>query len=219
MEIQEYLLSYGSLGDFGRFRPLRPLTCRRGERAVVRSYRGLELASVLCPARPGHAQFLPNTSVGQLLRLATAADEQTAAQMEVRARHLFGEAHDLAAELTLPLQILDVEVLLDGQHTIVHLVRSADCDVRAFVSGLSRRHDLHVILQDLTRPATTAGAEPEEEHGCGLPGCGRTAGGGCSRCGSGKSCSTCGSVSGQDLQGYFAEARLRMEQQRRLALL
>ena len=51
----EYLLSYGTAGDFGRFRPTRPLTCRRGDRAVVRSARGLELGVVLCEAQPGHA--------------------------------------------------------------------------------------------------------------------------------------------------------------------
>ena len=46
----EHLLSYGNAGDFGRFRPLHPLACRRGDRAVVQSHRGLELGVVLCPA-------------------------------------------------------------------------------------------------------------------------------------------------------------------------
>src|SRR5207248_1796316 len=86
MDGLEYLLGYGLRGDFGRFRAARPLACRRGDRAVVRSHRGLELAEVLCPARPGHAAFLPNTSVGELLRLAAPEDEAAAAAAAAAAR-------------------------------------------------------------------------------------------------------------------------------------
>lgn len=213
MDIPEYLLSYGSLGDFGRFRPSTPLLCRRGDRAVVRSHRGTELAEVLCAARPGHARFLPSATVGQLLRLASAADEQTAQRMKERAQQIFADARSRAAVLALPLQVLDVEVLLDGQQAVVHLLRAGECDVRPFVSGLASQHDLQVSLQDLS-------ASPaQEEHGCGKPDCGRSAGGGCSTCGSGGGCSSCSAGSGKDLTAYFAELRQQMEQQRRVALL
>ena len=40
MEDREYLVSYGNLGDFGRFRAAAPLACRRGQKLVVRSPRG-----------------------------------------------------------------------------------------------------------------------------------------------------------------------------------
>ena len=63
----EYLVSYGLAGDFGRFRSLTPLVCRRGQRVVVRSHRGVEVGIVLRPATPRHASFLPNTTLGQLL--------------------------------------------------------------------------------------------------------------------------------------------------------
>ena len=76
----EYLLSYGRLGDFGRFRAGKPLTCRRGDRAVVRTHRGLEVGEVLREATPVHATFLPNTSVGQLVRLLTPAERRKISQ-------------------------------------------------------------------------------------------------------------------------------------------
>jgi hypothetical protein len=198
MDTLEYLLSYGQRGDFGRFRAARPLACRRGDRAVVRSHRGLELAEVLCPARPGHATFLPNTSVGELLRLATPADEESAARMRTRGQELFGRAAALAAALGLPLEVLDAEVLLDGRHADLHHLRWADCDVRPLVSALSREFDLYLTLTDLSGPAAAA-------QGCGREGCG---GGNCGSCGSG-GCATCGSSAG-DVQAYFAELRERM---------
>src|SRR5439155_25791552 len=158
----EYLLSYGSAGDFGRFHSVKPVSCRRGDRAVVHSARGLEIGTVLCPTAPGHARYLPNTSVGQLLRIASADDERMAAQMRSRAQAVFDDGRDAAAALELPLEILDAEVLLDGQRAVIYHVNWAECDVRPLVSGLSKRHALQIEMHDLSRV----------DEGCGKTNCG-----------------------------------------------
>ena len=51
MSQRDYLLSFGNAGDFGRFRSEMPLPCRRGDKLVVRSARGQELAVVIRPDR------------------------------------------------------------------------------------------------------------------------------------------------------------------------
>ncbi len=214
MESQEYLVSFGLTGEFGRFRAAAPLALRRGERVVVRGPRGVEVACVLREAAPGHAHFLPNTSVGQLLRRLTPADEQMGQQMRAKGQQLFERGRQLAAELGLPLELLDVEVLLDGEHALLHHLRWADADVRPFVSTLSREFALHIVLVDLTRSQETAGHEESDEpHGCGRPNCGRGADGACSTCGSG-GCATCGSAKPPDMQLYFAQLREQMERHR-----
>ena len=200
---QEYLIGYGSNGEFGRFHSARPLTCRRGQRAVVRSHRGVELGVVMCPATPGHAHFLPNTSMGQLLRLASTEDEQTAERMRQRGQRLFEHGRQLAAELGLPMEILDVEVLLDGQQAFVHHLLWGECDERPLVSKLSSEHDLHVALYNLATP------KEETEHDCGWPDCGQKEGGGCDTCGSGGGCDTCGSNNLDDIKEYFSGLRAR----------
>jgi hypothetical protein len=205
----EYLLSYGRLGDFGRFRSATPLICQRGDRAVVRSHRGLEIAEVLGEARPGHAHFLPNTSVGQLLRLVGPEDERTDARMRQRGQQLFERGRALAVEIGLPLELIDVEVLLDSQHAALHLLRWQDCDVRPFVSTLSREFEVHILLTDLAQPRAGL-PEEEETHGCSRADCG-SGGGGCG------SCSSC--HSGHDsVRTHFAGLREQMER-RRTALL
>jgi hypothetical protein len=210
VEVHDYLLSYGSAGDFGRFHPVKPLSCRRGDRAVVRTPRGLEIGSVLCPTTEGHAHHLPNTTVGPLLRRATAEDEQTAERMRIQGQVLFDDARQFAVTLALPLEILDVEVLLDGSQAILHHVRWADCDVRPFVSGLSTRHEVLIVLCDLTR-------KPEVQ-GCGRPDCGQGKGG-CDSCGSSGGCATCGSHGPTDLRAYFAQLREQMIAANRTPLL
>jgi cell fate regulator YaaT (PSP1 superfamily) len=213
--IHDYLLSYGSLGDFGRFRPLHALTLERGDLAVVRSHRGLELATVLCPATAGHAHFLPNTTLGQLLRVAEPGDRTTAEEMSRRGRQLFEAGRELTAKLGLPLEVIDVEVLLDGTQAIVQYLQWQSCDPRPFVSRLSTQFEVQIALHELA--LTTPADEAEEVPGCSRPGCGRTAGG-CSSCASG-GCTSCANDTGPAVQEYFARLRDSMHEPSRTPLL
>jgi cell fate regulator YaaT (PSP1 superfamily) len=218
MQAEEYLASFGLSGEFGRFRTATPLQLRRGERVVVKGPRGVEIAEVLRPATPRHAHFLPNTSVGQLLRRLTSADEQSEGEMRLRAHQLFERGGQLVAEMGLPLMVLDVEVLLDGEHAVLHQLRGGDADVRAFVSTLSREFAMHITLVDLGTDREERVPDEGDEHGgCGRPNCGRGADGGCSTCSSG-GCGSCGSAQPKDLELYFAQLREQMERQR-MALL
>jgi cell fate regulator YaaT (PSP1 superfamily) len=216
MDEREYLVSFGLTGEFGRFRAASPLSLHRGECVVVRSPRGVEIAVVLREATPRHAAFLPNTSVGQLLRRPSAEDERIENEMHIRSQQLFERGRQLAAELELPLELLDVEVLLDGQHAVLHPVRAAGLDVRPFVSTLSREFALHITLADLTRAPASADHEGEP-HGCGRPNCGQEGGGGCGSCSSG-GCGTCGHAAPREADPHFAQLREQMEH-RRTALL
>ena len=119
---QHYLAAYGVLGDFGRFRAAGSFRCQRGDRVVLRTVRGLELGEVLRDATPGHAHFLPNSAVGPLLRLASPEDERNVRQLSNRLEAFCDEATARAAELELPVAILDAEFLLDD-HAVLHFVR------------------------------------------------------------------------------------------------
>ncbi|HMF12741.1 MAG TPA: PSP1 C-terminal domain-containing protein [Gemmataceae bacterium] len=207
-EVHDYLLGYGKAGDFGRFYPVASLVCRRGDRAVIRTPRGVELGTVLCPTMPGHAHHLPNTSVGQLLRLASSEDEATLERQQATAQNLFDDGRNSAAELGMPLELLDAEVLFDGQRAVLYHVRWAECDLRPLVSRLSKRHDVHVEMYDLSRAV----------EGCGKPDCGRGHGG-CDSCASGGGCSTCGAHDPSELQAYFAGLREQMAAAKRTPLL
>ncbi len=211
MTTLEYLVSYGAAGEFGRFHAAAPFSCRRGDRVVVRSHRGLELGAVLCPATPGHAHFLPNTTVGELLRPASPEDQALAARRRQQAGALCDDARRLTAELGLPLEVLDAEVLLDGEQAVLHHLHWAEFDERDLVSALSRQHDLRVRLHTLK-----TAAEAEEEHGCGRPDCGHGSGG-CSSCSSG-GCSSCGAGT-PDVRAYFAALREQMQHENRVPLL
>jgi hypothetical protein len=135
--------------------------------------------------------------------------------VEERSRSLCEHARRLAVEQALPLEVLDSEVLLDNQHAIIQYLGWDEFDPRPFVSRLSTQFEVQIALQDLAPPP----AAHAEELGCGKPGCGKTAEGGCSSCGTGGGCSSCGSAKAEDLQPYFAELREKMGRASRKPLL
>jgi hypothetical protein len=201
----EYLVGYGLRGDFGRFTAAAPLACRRGDRVVISSPRGIEVGSVLREATPQLAGLLPDTPAGALLRPLGPDDERLAALLAGRAAELFERSRAAAGGLGLPLEVLDAEVLLDGEHAVLYHLHWADSDVRPLVSTLAREFDLHISLLDLTRPA------PAEHHGCGD--CGS---GGCGSCGSG-GCGTCGKTfRPEEVRAYFAGLRQQMDRRHSL---
>ena len=169
MPDQEYLVSYGTAGDFSRFRAVSAHPYHRGDRVIVRSYQGLEIGVVMCPALPDHALYLSDRSMGELLRPVNDDDERTAVALRERGQHLFQEAQRLVGELKLPVEILDVEVLFDGKQAIIQHLRQEQCDYRPMVSALAKKYDMLLIMQNLVLPAVVG----EEEHGCGRPDCGR----------------------------------------------
>jgi hypothetical protein len=211
----EYLVSYGVGGEFGRFRSARPLECARGDRVVVRTHRGVEAGNVLRPAAAGHARFLPNTTVGQLLRPFGGEDAQAEQRWRDRGSAVWKRAAELAGEMGLPFEVLDVEVLLDGEHVVLHHLRGGECDVRPFVSTLTREFGLHVLLVDLSQQANPALNDEQEQSGHGCSSCGSDGGcgsGGCGSCGSG-GCGSC-STAPTAPSSRFTELRELMERQR-----
>jgi hypothetical protein len=147
-----------------------------------------------------------------VLRLASAEDDAIRAGTAGRAEQIFEESRRLSAEMGVGIDILDVDVSLDGQRVELYFVRWGEGDERPLVAALSRRYESMVALRDLALPAGTSG--------CGKPGCG-SGSGGCASCGTGGGCSTgCGSkAQAREVSDYFLGLRRRMEAQHRTPLL
>jgi hypothetical protein len=205
-------VSHGNAGDFGRFQTTDFLACRRGDAVVIQGRCGLELGVVLCEATPRHVRLLHQTPVGQLLRLATEEDRHAAVLMRERGQFLFGESSRLVVELRLPVEILDVEVSLDGRQGVIQFLGPAQCDLDPFAAALAHRHGLFVLLHNLALPLE------EENGGCGEPNCGRANGSSCTNCSSGGCATGCGSGKA-DMKEYFAHLRAKMEQRTFTSLL
>jgi hypothetical protein len=200
---------------------MTPRAYERGDRVVIRGAQGLELGEVLCQATEDHSRFLSRTALGELLRLASEDDERAAERAHRRALAIAEDARRLADEMGLPLEVLDVELFLDGSQATVNHLRQVECDYRPLVSTLSRKYDVLIVMQNLALPVELEAAG----KGCGKPGCGQAEGGGCGSCGSG-GCGTGGCATGcgsgakkDDVAAYLTGLREQMERRGRTSLL
>lgn len=204
--MNEYLVSFGVTGEFTRFRSAESL--QRGDRVVLRGNRGLELGTVLREATAHLNGMLADNLVGDVVRRATPDDEAFGQSNQKQSQQLFEKCRRLAAAMNLPLEVLDVEIPLQGQATL-HIL---GFEGQALIDALARQ-GIEATLHNL--------AVPPEPAGCGEPDCGQTKGG-CSSCSSGGGCGTgCGSPQmTRDVSEYFAALRKKMEgQYQRTSLL
>jgi hypothetical protein len=207
----DVLVQYGRAGYVGRFLCTLPDTPARGARVVVETPRGLEAGMALCLIR--EQSSLP--ADGTLIRNLQPDEEERCAQLLKREVHLIAEAERLMSSATMPLTVLDVELLLDSSVAILHVLPHAACDVSPVLAELAANFSISIRLFDVTRTPSIQDP-PEPSTSCGKPGCG-SASGGCSSCGTEKSgCSTGGCSRGTvksaaELSTYFAELRSKME--------
>jgi cell fate regulator YaaT (PSP1 superfamily) len=212
-ECKEYLVSHGKTGVLGRFLAASPELLRRGDCVVIQGDRGLSFGTVLCDATERKVRLLGPVPVGRLLRRADASDEMARTTLVQREQHLFAAARLLADQLAVPMEVLDVELALDGRHVILQYLAPAGCDPTLLLERLGAEHSVEVWLENLAQPVIE---EAHDHGGCGKPDCGKSEGG-CSSCGTG-GCSSCGSGK-VDMGAYFAHLRDKMEKDPRTPLL
>lgn len=210
----QYLASFGKSGGLGCFTAPDEAEFARGDRVVLQTPRGLEVGAILSRATVRQARLVGAQTSGTIIRRIESDDANLLAELRDRAENLFAASRQLAAELRVAVQVLDVEVLLDGSLGIVQVVAAPGIDLDPFAEALQQRTQLAIRLENLA----VAGTEEEESHegGCGKPDCGKTEGGGCSSCGTG-GCGSCGEAT--DLTPYFAHLRTRMDDSTRTPLL
>lgn len=204
-----YLVRYGRSAFVGRFLGESAIELARGDRAVVRTPRGLELGYALGRADERFAATIDPAAGGELIRRATPEDEQAAERSESISRSVLSLAEGRVGDGRLPVSLLDAETLLDGT-TILHILPWTEFDADSFAASVG----VTIRLHDVSRTPTA----PDPPTGCGKPGCGTTVGG-CSSCGPGGGCSTGGCSKGSvksanELTSYFADLRAKMEARR-----
>lgn len=215
---REYLVNYGRLGDFGRFcsEDNVPL-CTRGDFVVIQTQRGIEMGEVLCESGTSHSHLLSTQHVGTLLRPCTSEDHLQRQKCEQIAQELTQWFTERARSESLDLDLLDVELLLEGKHAILHLLQGSAEQLTQLQNAIHEAFNLSCSFQDLADPTLQIQEDVEAESGCGTCGSGGCESGGCSSS-TGKGCGNCSSVSGPEMQQYFSALREKMPQGQRYPL-
>jgi cell fate regulator YaaT (PSP1 superfamily) len=128
-----------------------------GSRVVVRTHRGVELGEMLtstCPnagcsksvTRREMLEYIENSggrdypffTQGRVLRLATPEDLNEQARLDARRRDLLDLARRAAADLGLPIKLVEAETILSGDRVTFYFTSDDRVDFRELASRLAR---------------------------------------------------------------------------------
>ena len=148
---QRFVVRYGAMRLLGDFETRRGTVFRRNEEVVVRSERGVEWGTVLCPATERTGEYLGNTRAnsGRILRIATSEDRRTRSETAERERQYFTQAAAMISERLVQMQLIDIEQIFGGERLILYYLSEGRIDFRELVKGMAREFNMRIEMRQI----------------------------------------------------------------------
>ncbi len=148
---QHYVVRYGAMRLLGDFEARRGAVFRRNEEVVVRSERGVEWGTVLCPATERTGEYLGNTrsNSGRILRPATDEDRRSRSETAEREKHFFTQAAAMISERLVKMQLIDIEQIFGGERLILYYLSEGRVDFRELVKGMAREFNMRIEMRQI----------------------------------------------------------------------
>ncbi|QGJ70174.1 PSP1 C-terminal domain-containing protein [Planctomycetales bacterium 10988] len=167
-----HLCRVGMMSQVGRFLALDGDCYSRGQRVVVRTDRGLETAEVLLPPQEDER---PAQQDGLILRAMTREDDLLELRLNKNRQTALEECSRLLEEQGLPVVLMDVEPLFDGENLFFYFLGETPAELADVITELAQTYDKQVQFSQFAELLET---------GCG-PDCGTAEGSGCGSCATG----------------------------------
>lgn len=146
-----FVVRYGSMRLLGDFEARRGTIFRRSEEVVVRSERGVEWGTVLCPATERTGEYLGNTrsNSGRILRSATDEDRRTRSETAEREKQYFSQAAQMISERIAKMQLIDIEQIFGGERLILYYLSEGRVDFRELVKNMAREFNMRIEMRQI----------------------------------------------------------------------
>jgi hypothetical protein len=170
-----YLIRYGLMGHVGKFahEPALEFVLDRGQAVVIRTDRGEEVGEVLVPVGlPPSASAASDRDAGRakadeadgsarsgrsgLLRPASDQDLEDARRSAELRSERYQVCQRICGEQSWPLEVIDVEPLLDPKTTVVHYLGPRDLDLALLRAQIRRACDFDIIFEPVGSDRGTA---------------------------------------------------------------
>jgi cell fate regulator YaaT (PSP1 superfamily) len=133
-----YVVRYGRVRLLAECREPEGQVLARGDRVVIRSDRGMELAEVLCPASERTARFLESPFPGEILRRASQEDLELEGTQKRSQEDAFATCRQFIEARRLQMTLVDVEIILGRERVIFYYLAEKRVDFRELVKDLAR---------------------------------------------------------------------------------
>jgi len=150
-DVCRYVVRYGTMRLLGDFEGRRQSTYARNEEVIVKSERGIEWGTVLCPSTSQTASYLGNTraSGGRILRSALDEDRRSRLENTDREKKFFDQSVAMIRERSLQMQLIDVEQIFGGERLIVYYLSENRVDFRDLVKSMAREFNTRIEMRQI----------------------------------------------------------------------
>ena len=145
----KYVVRCGVMRALGVFSTSRGEALARGAQVIARTDRGLEAGEVLCEATEQAVGQMQDPRKGQVLRLMSAEDRNELARMHEQERSEHETCERLIAELSLPMQLVDVEHIFGGERVVVYYLSENRVDFRELVKRLAAEFQTRIEMRQI----------------------------------------------------------------------
>jgi cell fate regulator YaaT (PSP1 superfamily) len=121
----------------------------RGARAIVRTSRGLEHGEILCEATEQTVAQMDNPGQGQILREMTAEDVNELSHIQSREKEEFEICQRQVVQLTLAMELVDVEHLFGGERIVIYYLADERVDFRELVKVLAAEFQTRIEMRQI----------------------------------------------------------------------
>jgi cell fate regulator YaaT (PSP1 superfamily) len=145
----KYLVRHGAMRFIGAFTPPPGDGVRRNDLVIVRTERGQEVGTALCPASPQAVAAIPDPTGGEIIRVAAPEDQAKIAHLKEVEKRQFATGEQLIARHRLAMQLVDVEHLFGGERVIFYFLAEQRVDFRELVRSMAREFHTRIELRQI----------------------------------------------------------------------
>jgi cell fate regulator YaaT (PSP1 superfamily) len=121
----------------------------RGMQVIARTQRGLEAGEVLCEATDHVVASMVEPKTGQILREQTEEDTRELQRLFEQEQREHEACTAAIVELSLPMQLIDVERLYGGERVIVYYLSEDRVDFRQLVKNLAKDFQTRIEMKQI----------------------------------------------------------------------
>lgn len=150
-DVARYVVRYGTMRLLGDFEAKRGVSFSRSDEVIVRSERGIEWGTVLCPATENTGSYLGSirTSGGRILRSVSDEDRRSRQEMSLRERRYFDQAAAMIRDRSMQMQLIDIEQIFGGERLILYYLSENRVDFRELVKAMAREFNTRIEMRQI----------------------------------------------------------------------
>lgn len=145
----KYIVRYGVMRYLAVLSSRGGAAFARATKVIARTNRGLEVGEILCEASPGKLDESDVSSEGQILREMTPEDANEQAHLLVSAKQEFETCRRHVEQLSLQMQLVDIEHLFGGERIIIYYLAEGRIDFRELVKRLAGEFQTRIEMRQI----------------------------------------------------------------------